>query len=201
MWAGLGVRVVCVCATLSLVAPPGTSSMAKKSSSATGVGADFFARAGAALVRVVGVFSGDFFFTALFLAGFSLRVDAANMSSKPPHSSSAEAALALGSAGGESVWSACSAPSDCRRRLVHAVKGQVDTFLVLQFRISTLTSPKGCVRARVSMRVTVNAGARVKAFHSLVRMLLMPAFLALSVSSASKPESPPRVGAGDAGAG
>ena len=85
------------------------------------------------------------------------------------------------------------------------MRGQANTFLALQFRISTLTSPEGCVRARVraraSVRATVNVEATVRAFHLRVQMVLMPAFLALSVSSASKPESPPIVGAGDTGAG
>ena len=76
--------------------------MAKKSSSGTAVGVDFVARDGVALVLVLRVFSGVFFFVALFFAGFALRVDAANMSSKPPHSSAAEAVLASGSAGGAS---------------------------------------------------------------------------------------------------
>lgn len=78
--------------TVVLAAPPGTSSMPKKKSSFTaGCGVLGVAFAGADLL---GVFLGVF---------PVLIVDAANMSSKPPHSSCGDGVLAFGRAGASGV--------------------------------------------------------------------------------------------------
>ena len=88
--------------TVELAAPPGTSSMPKKKSSST-AGCGFLGVAfggvdllGAFLGVVLGVVLGVF---------PVLIVDAANMSSKPPHSSCGDGVLAFGRAGTSGVKS------------------------------------------------------------------------------------------------